>query len=181
MLISWWNHQAARLATSHEQWKEAIETLVAQLQKRADLMPHSLYMVRESIQVQIMYLEQIHDSIGTSVPGGELGVLSASAANPGPRPKLDVDQYGKYLEIKSKTEDDIAAARRMVAEGAANLNIAVNIFPTSLVAKTRGIKEVPMRHVTPELEIDPPIEPLPMLIASMTKAPLIREGGAGEK
>lgn len=172
--VCWWGTTYAQLARLRSQVDEAIGTLAAQFQQRFDLIPDTLKAARESIRIQIYYLNQILEArkqihVTRETPNiesmdipPELGHLTSLARGAGRNqpnyennPQMDLKTYEKLQEIIASTEKDIAAARRFVEAAIAEYNAAICSFPGSLVASAHGFYRLSATKIDPRIADKP--------------------------
>lgn len=139
--------------------KEAMSGIDVQLKKRYDLIPNILtiaakFMEHErglieditKLRTQALGLKANSDTITEKLGldneiASKMGQLFVTVEN---YPQLKSDQtMVQAMQTYSEVEEHIAAARRFYNSAVNNLNNAVEIFPSSLIASMLGISAYP--------------------------------------
>ena len=142
--------------------KEAVSGIDVQLKKRYDLIPNILTLAKKFMEHERSLIEDITN----------LRVQAASLKNDDVAGKIDLDNsirskmnqlminVENYPQLKSdatmvqaqqtyaEVEEHIAAARRFYNSAVNELNNAVEIFPSSLIAMFLGIRRYPYFEVS---------------------------------
>lgn len=148
--------------------KEAFSSIDVQLKKRYDLIPNVLFIANKFMEHERGLLEDITKlrAQAAKLPAdisnvsqkldldnaiaGKMGQLMVSVEN---YPQLKSDQTMiQAMQTYSEQEEHIAAARRFYNSAVLELNNAVEIFPSSLVASMLNIKQLPFFEVANEQE-----------------------------
>ena len=139
--------------------KEAMSGIDIQLRKRYDLIPNILTIAQKYMEHERGLLEEITrlrsqatairsdaDTIGKKIDldnqiTAKMGQLMVNVEN---YPQLKADQTMMHaMQTYSEVEEHIAAARRFYNSAVNELNNAVEIFPSSVIAAFVGIKPCP--------------------------------------
>lgn len=139
--------------------KEAMGGIDVQLNKRYDLIPNILTIANKFMEHERGLMEEITnlrsqaasirsdaDTIGQKMNldnqiASKMGQLMVNVEN---YPQLKSDQTMiQAMQTYSEVEEHIAAARRFYNSAVNDLNNAVEIFPSSLVASMIGVKSCP--------------------------------------
>ena len=145
--------------TKKNNMKEAFSSIDVQLKKRYDLIPNILFIANKFMEHERGLLTDITKlrAQAADLPKGYenaaqkmeldnkistlMGQLKVAVEN---YPQLKSDQtMMQAMQTYSEQEEHIAAARRFYNSAVKELNNAVEIFPTSLVAFLLGIKQAP--------------------------------------
>ena len=145
--------------TKKNNMKEAFSSIDVQLKKRYDLIPNILFIANKFMEHERGLLTDITKlrAQAADLPKGYenaaqkmeldnkistlMGQLKVAVEN---YPQLKSDQtMMQAMQTYSEQEEHIAAARRFYNSAVKELNNAVEIFPTSLVALLLGIKQAP--------------------------------------
>lgn len=145
--------------TKKNNMKEAFSSIDVQLKKRYDLIPNILFIANKFMEHERELLTNITKlrAQAADMPKGYenaaqkmeldnkistlMGQLKVAVEN---YPQLKSDQTMiQAMQTYSEQEEHIAAARRFYNSAVKELNNAVEIFPTSLVALILGIKQAP--------------------------------------
>ena len=119
--------------------KEAFSSIDVQLKKRYDLIPNVLFIANKFMEHERGLLDDITR-------------LRAQAAKL-PYPQLKSDQTMiQAMQTYNEQEEHIAAARRFYNSAVLELNNAVEIFPSSLIASMLNIRQLPFFEVANEAE-----------------------------
>lgn len=148
--------------------KEAFSSIDVQLKKRYDLIPNVLFIANKFMEHERGLLEDITKlrAQAAKLPAdlsnvsakldldntiaGKMGQLMVSVEN---YPQLKSDQTMiQAMQTYNEQEEHIAAARRFYNSAVLELNNAVEIFPSSLVAAMLCIKQMPFFEVKNEQE-----------------------------
>lgn len=148
--------------------KEAFSSIDVQLKKRYDLIPNVLFIANKFMEHERGLLEDITKlrAQAAKLPAdisnisqkldldksiaGKMGQLMVSVEN---YPQLKSDQTMiQAMQTYNEQEEHIAAARRFYNSAVLELNNAVEIFPSSLVAAMLNIKQLPFFEVANEQE-----------------------------
>lgn len=148
--------------------KEAFSSIDVQLKKRYDLIPNVLFIANKYMEHERNLLEEITKlrAQAAKLPAdlanaeqkinldgmisGKMGQLMVAVEN---YPQLKADQpMMQAMQTYSEQEEHIAAARRFYNAAVLELNNAVEIFPSSLVAAMLNIKTLPFFEVANEAE-----------------------------
>lgn len=143
--------------------KEAFSSIDVQLKKRYDLIPNVLFIANKFMEHERGLLEDITKlrAQAAKLPAdianvqeklsldkeisGKMGQLMVSVEN---YPQLKSDQtMMQAMQTYSEQEEHIAAARRFYNAAVLELNNAVEIFPSSVVAGMLSIKQLPFFEV----------------------------------
>ena len=139
--------------------KEAFSSIDVQLKKRYDLIPNVLFIANKFMEHERGLLEDITKlrAQAAKLPAdlnnaaqkldldasiaGKMGQLMVAVEN---YPQLKSDQTMiQAMQTYNEQEEHIAAARRFYNSAVLELNNAVEIFPSSLVAAMLSIKQMP--------------------------------------
>ncbi len=139
--------------------KEAFSSIDVQLKKRYDLIPNVLFIANKFMEHERGLLEEITKlrAQAAKLPAdmgnaeqkikldgaiaGKMGQLMVAVEN---YPQLKSDQTMiQAMQTYNEQEEHIAAARRFYNSAVLELNNAVEIFPSSLVAAMLSIKQMP--------------------------------------
>ncbi|MCM1339085.1 MAG: LemA family protein [Muribaculaceae bacterium] len=139
--------------------KEAMGGIDVQLNKRYDLIPNILVIANKFMEHERGLLEEItklrsqaaglrsnQDTISEKINldnaiASKMGQLMVNVEN---YPQLKSDQTMiQAMQTYSEVEEHIAAARRFYNSAVKDLNNAVEIFPSSLIAALLGISQCP--------------------------------------
>ncbi len=145
--------------TKKNNMKEAFSSIDVQLKKRYDLIPNILFIANKfmeherglltditRLRAQAAELPQGYENAAQKMELDNkistlMGQLKVAVEN---YPQLKSDQTMiQAMQTYSEQEEHIAAARRFYNSAVKELNNAVEIFPTSLVALLLGIKQAP--------------------------------------
>lgn len=148
--------------------KEAFSSIDVQLKKRYDLIPNVLFIANKFMEHERGLLEDITKlrAQAAKLPAdlsnvsqkldldntiaGKMGQLMVSVEN---YPQLKSDQTMiQAMQTYNEQEEHIAAARRFYNSAVLELNNAVEIFPSSVVAAMLNIKQLPFFEVANEQE-----------------------------
>jgi len=151
--------------------KEAFSSIDVQLKKRYDLIPNVLFIANKYMEHERGLLEEITKlrAQAAKLPAdlsnaeqkinldgmisGKMGQLMVAVEN---YPQLKADQpMMQAMQTYSEQEEHIAAARRFYNSAVLELNNAVEIFPSSMIAGMLNIKQLPFFEVTNETERQP--------------------------
>ena len=146
--------------------KEAFSSVDVQLKKRYDLIPNVLFIANKFMEHERELLTGITELRAQAVKmpaelaqaqqkldldnkiSGMMGKLMVAVEN---YPQLKSDQTMiQAMQTYSEQEEHIAAARRFYNSAVKELNNAVEIFPTSVVAAMIGVKSAPFFEATEE-------------------------------
>ncbi len=139
--------------------KEAFSSIDVQLKKRYDLIPNVLFIANKFMEHERGLLEDITKlrAQASKLPAdlgnaeqkikldgaiaGKMGQLMVAVEN---YPQLKSDQTMlQAMQTYNEQEEHIAAARRFYNSAVLDLNNAVEIFPSSMVAVMLNIKQMP--------------------------------------
>lgn len=148
-----------RLIQLKNKTKEAMSGIDVQLKKRYDLIPNILTIAQKYMEHERGLFEEITrlrsaaasirsdaDTIGKKIDldnqiASKMGQLMVNVEN---YPQLKADgTMMQAMQTYSEVEEHIAAARRFYNSAVNELNNAVEIFPSSLIAALVGIKSYP--------------------------------------
>lgn len=148
--------------------KEAFASIDVQLKKRYDLIPNVLFIANKFMEHERGLLEEITKlrAQAAKLPAdfnnaeqkinldnmisGKMGQLMVSVEN---YPQLKSDQtMMQAMQTYAEQEEHIAAARRFYNSAILELNNAVEIFPSSIIAVMLNIKQQPFFEVANENE-----------------------------
>ena len=148
--------------------KEAFSSIDVQLKKRYDLIPNVLFIANKFMEHERGLLEDITKlrAQAAKLPAdlnnaaqkldldasiaGKMGQLMVAVEN---YPQLKSDQTMiQAMQTYNEQEEHIAAARRFYNSAVLELNNAVEIFPSSMVAAMLNIKQLPFFEVKNEQE-----------------------------
>jgi len=144
--------------------KEAWADIDVQLKRRYDLVPNLIEAVKGYMAHEKEVFEKVTEArtraMGTTDSGEKikaenqftqtLKTLFAVAEN---YPELKANQ--SFIELQKElvdTEDKIQAARRFYNSNVRDYNIAIKVFPKTLIAQTFGFKEEPLFEITEAAE-----------------------------
>jgi len=144
--------------------KEAWADIDVQLKRRYDLVPNLIEAVKGYMTHEKEVFEKVTEArtraMGTTDSGEKikaenqfgqtLKTLFAVAEN---YPDLKANQ--SFIELQEElvdTEDKIQAARRFYNSNVRDYNIAIKVFPRTLIATTFGFKEEPLFEITEAAE-----------------------------
>ena len=144
--------------------KEAFASIDVQLKKRYDLIPNVLFIANKFMEHERELLKGITELRAQAVKmpaelaqaqqkidldnqiSGMMGKLMVAVEN---YPQLKSDQTMlQAMQTYSEQEEHIAAARRFYNSAVKELNNAVEIFPSSIVAVMVGVKAAPFFEVS---------------------------------
>lgn len=144
--------------------KEAFSSIDVQLKKRYDLIPNVLFIANKFMEHERGLLEDITKlrAQASKLPAdlsnaeqkikldgaiaGKMGQLMVAVEN---YPQLKSDQTMlQAMQTYNEQEEHIAAARRFYNSAVLDLNNAVEIFPSSMVAAMLNIKQMPFFEAT---------------------------------
>ena len=148
--------------------KEAFSSIDVQLKKRYDLIPNVLFIANKFMEHERGLLDDITRlraqaaklpaelsnaeqtlNLDKEIPT-KLGQLMVNVEN---YPQLKSDQTMiQAMQTYNEQEEHIAAARRFYNSAVLELNNAVEIFPSSLIASMLNIKQLPFFEVANEAE-----------------------------
>ena len=165
LLVGVW-HIYAGLIKKKNNVKESFASIDVQLKKRYDLIPNILFIVNKFMEHERELLTGITElrSQAVKMPAeleqaqqkieldnkisGMMGKLMVAVEN---YPQLKSDQTMiQAMQTYSEQEEHIAAARRFYNSAVKELNNAVEIFPTSVVAAMVGVKAAPFFEASEE-------------------------------
>lgn len=148
-----------RLIQLKNKTKEAMSGIDVQLKKRYDLIPNILTIAQKYMEHERGLFDEITrlrseaasirsdaETIGKKIEldnqiASKMGQLMVNVEN---YPQLKADQpMMQAMQTYSEVEEHIAAARRFYNSAVNELNNAVEIFPSSLIAAVTGIKSYP--------------------------------------
>lgn len=148
--------------------KEAFASIDVQLKKRYDLMPNILMMANKFMEHERSLIEDVtrlrtealamksdfsnmEEKIKIeSELQSKMGQLMVSVEN---YPQLKSNEtMVQAMQTFAEMEEQISAARRFYNAAILQLNNAVEIFPSSMIAGSMGIKALPFFEVTEEKE-----------------------------
>ena len=148
-----------RLIQLKNKTKEAMSGIDVQLKKRYDLIPNILTIAQKYMEHERGLFDEITrlrsaaagiksdaDTIGQKINldnqiAAKMGQLMVNVEN---YPQLKADgTMMQAMQTYSEVEEHIAAARRFYNSAVNELNNAVEIFPSSLIAAMIGIKSYP--------------------------------------
>ncbi|CCY24589.1 lemA family protein [Brachyspira sp. CAG:484] len=144
--------------------KEAFSSIDVQLKKRYDLIPNVLFIANKFMEHERGLLEDITKlrAQAAKLPAdlsnaeqkiqldgaiaGKMGQLMVAVEN---YPQLKSDQTMlQAMQTYNEQEEHIAAARRFYNSAVLDLNNAVEIFPSSMIAAMLNIKQMPFFEAT---------------------------------
>lgn len=144
--------------------KEAFAGIDVQLKKRYDLIPNVLFIANKYMEHERTLLEEITKlrAEAVKVPAdlsnaketinldglisGKMGQLMVAVEN---YPQLKADQpMMQAMQTYSEQEEHIAAARRFYNSAVLELNNAVEIFPSSMIAGMMNLTVMPFFEAT---------------------------------
>ena len=144
--------------------KEAFSSIDVQLKKRYDLIPNVLFIANKFMEHERGLLEDITQlrAQAAKLPAdlsnaeqkiqldgaiaGKMGQLMVAVEN---YPQLKSDQTMlQAMQTYNEQEEHIAAARRFYNSAVLDLNNAVEIFPSSMIAAMLNIKQMPFFEAT---------------------------------
>ena len=144
--------------------KEAFSSIDVQLKKRYDLIPNVLFIANKFMEHERGLLEDITKlrAQAAKLPAdlsnaeqkiqldgaiaGKMGQLMVAVEN---YPQLKSDQTMlQAMQTYNEQEEHIAAARRFYNSAVLDLNNAVKIFPSSMIAAMLNIKQMPFFEAT---------------------------------
>jgi len=143
-----------RLITLRTQTKEAWADIDVQLKRRYNLIPNLVETVKGYATQEKEVFERVTEARTKAMAAGTVGekakaenflssTLKSLFAVVENYPELKAVQ--NFLELQRElldTEDKIQAARRFYNTNVRDLNIRIEVFPASLVAKTFGFKKM---------------------------------------
>lgn len=148
--------------------KEAFASIDVQLKKRYDLMPNILTMANQfmehekelilevaKIRTKAMSMKSQFDNMHEKVKvenelQSKMGQLMVSMEN---YPQLKSNEtMVQAMQTFAEVEEHIAAARRFYNAAILDLNNAVEIFPSSIIASSMGITTLPFFEISDEKE-----------------------------
>lgn len=148
-----------RLIRLKNKTKEAMSGIDVQLKKRYDLIPNILTIAQKYMEHERGLFDEITrlrsaaasirsdaDTIGKKIDldnqiASKMGQLMVNVEN---YPQLKADgTMMQAMQTYSEVEEHIAAARRFYNSAVNELNNAVEIFPSSMIAAMIGIKSYP--------------------------------------
>ena len=148
--------------------KEAFSSIDVQLKKRYDLIPNVLFIANKFMEHERGLLDDITRlraqaaKLPAELSNAEqtlnldkeittkMGQLMVNVEN---YPQLKSDQTMiQAMQTYNEQEEHIAAARRFYNSAVLELNNAVEIFPSSLIASMLNIKQLPFFEVANEAE-----------------------------
>lgn len=148
--------------------KEAFSSIDVQLKKRYDLIPNVLFIANKFMEHERGLLDDITRlrAQAAKLPAElnnaeqtlnldkeittKMGQLMVNVEN---YPQLKSDQTMiQAMQTYNEQEEHIAAARRFYNSAVLELNNAVEIFPSSLIASMLNIKQLPFFEVANEAE-----------------------------
>jgi len=152
------------LVRKSQRVKEAWADIDVQLKRRYDLVPNLIEAVKGYMAHEKEVFERVTEArtraMGTTDSGEKikaenqftqtLKTLFAVAEN---YPELKANQ--SFIELQKElvdTEDKIQAARRFYNSNVRDYNIAIKVFPKTLIAQTFGFKEEPLFEITEAAE-----------------------------
>ena len=125
--------------------KEAMGGVDVQLNKRYDLIPNILVIANKFMEHERGLMEEITKLRSQAT---KMGQLMVNVEN---YPQLKSDQTMiQAMQTYSEVEEHIAAARRFYNSAVKELNNAVEIFPSSMIAAMIGITQCPF-YEAPEI------------------------------
>lgn len=158
VLIGWLYAVYAQLISKRNKAQEAFASIDVQLKKRYDLIPNILtiaqkYMDHErgifeevtKLRTQVMGMSSSYENIDKKIALDneivqKMGQIKVAMEN---YPELKADQtLVTAQQSYNEVEEHIAAARRFYNSAANELKNAVEIFPSSLIARMINIKAV---------------------------------------
>lgn len=154
------------LVSKRQAVKEGWSGIDVQLKRRTDLIPNLLESVKGYMGHEKSVLEEVtklrtQAQAATNAPpheraaieGALTGALGRLMAVAEAYPDLKASQnFVEFQSALEETENEISMARRYYNGAARNLNVAVESFPSNLVAKQFGFQQVEF------FEIDDPAE-----------------------
>ena len=164
LIIAWFVYVG--LIQKKNNVKEAFASIDVQLKKRYDLIPNILFIANKFMEHERGLLTDITElrAQAAKMPpelaqakekieldnkiSGLMGKLLVSVEN---YPQLKSDQTMiQAMQTYSEQEEHIAAARRFYNSAVKELNNAVEIFPSSIVAAIVGVKGAPFFEASEE-------------------------------
>lgn len=159
VILGWLYGMYVNLIKLKNKAKEAMSGIDIQLRKRYDLIPNILTIAQKYMEHERGLLEEITrlrsqatairsdaDTIGKKIDldnqiTAKMGQLMVNVEN---YPQLKADQTMMHaMQTYSEVEEHIAATRRFYNSAVNELNNAVEIFPSSVIAAFVGIKPCP--------------------------------------
>lgn len=168
VLILWAYGVYVGLIQKKNKAKEAFSSIDVQLKKRYDLIPNVLFIANKYMDHERNLLEEITKlrAQAAKLPAelsnaeekinldgmisGKMGQLMVAVEN---YPQLKADgPMMQAMQTYSEQEEHIAAARRFYNSAVLEMNNAVEIFPSSLIAVMLNLKQLPFFEVANETE-----------------------------
>ena len=168
ILVFWLYSTYVNVVKTKNKVDEAMASIDVQLKKRYDLMPNVLFLANKFMEHERGLLENITalraqalklDSSLGSIEGklkldGEIqrqmGQLMVNMEN---YPQIKADQTMiQSMQTYNEVEEHIAAARRFYNAAVLDLNNAVELFPSSVIASMFNFKQMPFFKVEDEKE-----------------------------
>ncbi|MBI4085331.1 MAG: LemA family protein [Candidatus Liptonbacteria bacterium] len=166
-VIIWLVFVYNRLITMRNRAKEAMSDIDVQTKRRYDLIPNLVESVKGYMAHERGVFEKVTEArtramgatggkeklAAENMLSGALKTLFAVAEN---YPELKANQ--NFLDLQNEltdTEDKIQAARRFYNTNVRDMNTAIQVFPTNLIAGVFGFKEMEFFESENEAERQP--------------------------
>ncbi len=171
LILAWLVFGYNRLVTLKNRAKEAFADIDVQLKRRYDLIPNLVEIVKGYASHEREVFEKVTEARTRAIRARESGDLKkmASAENYLAEtlktlfavvenyPDLKASQ--NFLELQREltdTEDKIMAARRFYNANVRDLNIAIESFPTNIIATLFGFKKMEFFEISVPEEKETP-------------------------
>lgn len=167
LAVGWLILTYNKLVTLSQRAKEAWADIEVQLKRRYDLIPNLVETVRGYASHEARVFEEVTRARAAAMGAQSLGQkaqaenalsetlksLFAVAEN---YPALRAtENFSRLQEELTDTEDKIQAARRFYNGNARDLNIAIQTFPSNLIAGSLGFKPLEFFETASEAEKQP--------------------------
>lgn len=158
-IISWLYGIYVSLIKKKNKVREAMSSIDTQLQKRYDLIPNILTIAKKfmeherglieditNLRVQASALRSTQETFSEKINldnaiSSKMGQLMVNVEN---YPQLKSDQtMVQAMQTYSEVEEHISSSRRFYNSAVNDLNNAVEIFPSSMIAGILGISQCP--------------------------------------
>ncbi len=167
VIALWLVYVYNRLVTLRNRAKEALSDIDVQTKRRYDLIPNLVESVKGYMKHERVVFEKVTEArtramgatsnkdkaAAENMLSGTLKTLFAVAEN---YPQLKANENFMQLQQElTDTEDKIQAARRFYNGSVRDMNIAIQTFPTNVIANTFGFAAMEFFGVENEAERQP--------------------------
>ncbi|MDO8664788.1 MAG: LemA family protein [Candidatus Liptonbacteria bacterium] len=167
VVVLWLVFVYNRLVTMRNRAKEALSDIDVQTKRRYDLIPNLIESVKGYMAHESGVFEKVTEArtramnagsgkeklAAENILSGTLKTLFAVSEN---YPQLRANENFLHLQQElTDTEDKIQAARRFYNGNVRDMNTAIQVFPTNLIASTFGFGAMEFFEVDSEAERNP--------------------------